>query len=341
MLNALIIAIGGFLIIQGELSLGTLVAFQFIQGQLTAPISLLPQLNSVIQRLIGDLGRLDDLKKNEDDPLVRSFHTYSSASLLDGQDESSLRLKGSIQLRDLSFAFDAVSPPFISSLNLSVPAGSQLAIVGGSGSGKTTLIRILAGLYQPTSGDLLYDEKPWVEHGDAVMRNSLAYVPQQVFVFNASIHDNMTLWRPGYGLEQLEHAADDAQILKTINNHPEAFHRHLRDNGSDLSGGERQRLEISRALLRDPSILLFDEATSALDNVTQSRVLDALKRRGITVINVAHRLDAALRSDQVLVMQNGAVVERGSPSELLAQGGFFHQLVQNESRQGQSLEMQS
>lgn len=333
MLNALIIAVGGFLIIQGEISLGTLVAFQFIQGQLTAPISLLPQLNSVIQRLIGDMGRLEDLNKNEDDPLVRSFHLSSSTSASDGHDSALLRLNGSIELRDLSFAFDPVSPPFITDLNLSVPAGSQLAIVGGSGSGKTTLIRILAGLYQPTAGDLLYDDKPWSAHGDALMRNSLAYVPQQVFVFNASVHDNLSLWRPGYSFEQLEHAAEDAQILQTINSHPESFHRHLRDNGSDLSGGERQRLEICRALLREPSILLFDEATSALDNATQSKVLNALKRRKITVINVAHRLDAALRSDQVLVMQNGVVVERGSPSELLSQAGHFHQLVQNESGQ--------
>ena len=331
MLNALIIAVGGFLIIQGELSLGTLIAFQFIQGQLTAPISLLPQLNSVLQRLIGDMGRLEDLKQNEDDPLVRSFDIPPSNSPTPDKDSNSLRLKGSIDIRDLSFSFDRVSPPFISNLNLSLPAGSQLAIVGGSGSGKTTLIRILAGLYQPSSGELLYDDMSWEQHGDSVMRSSLAYVPQQVFVFNASIHDNLTLWRPGYSLEQLEHAAKDAQILRTINNHPESFHRHLRDNGSDLSGGERQRLEICRALLRNPSILLFDEATSALDNETQSKVLNALRRRNITVINVAHRLDAALRSDQVLVMKNGLVVEHGPPSELLSQGGAFHQLVHNEN----------
>ena len=137
---------------------------------------------------------------------------------------------------------------------------------------------------------------------------------------------------PDYpGRLTLEEAAMDAQMLENITAHPEAFQRHLRDNGSDLSGGERQRLELCRALLRRPSILLLDEATSALDNATQSRVLDALQRRGITVISVAHRLDAALRSDQVLVMQNGAVIEQGSPQLLLAAGGAFHALVQAES----------
>jgi NHLM bacteriocin system ABC transporter peptidase/ATP-binding protein len=330
LLNALIITAGGWLIIAGQMSLGTLVAFQFLQGQLTAPISTLPQLNSTLQRLIGDLGRLEDLRNSEDDPLVRSFQVPVEDPDPDQEGHSETRLGGTIECRRLSFGFDAISPPFISDLDLCVPAGSQLAIVGGSGSGKTTLIRLLAGLYQPSRGDLLFDDKPWQDHGDGVMRRSLAYVPQQVFVFNASVRDNLTLWRPGYSLEQLEAAASDAQVLDTITSHPEAFQRHLRDNGSNLSGGERQRLELCRALLRNPSILLLDEATSALDNATQTRVLDVLKRRNMTVISVAHRLDAALRSDQVLVMQSGAVIELGSPEELLALKGAFHALVHSE-----------
>ena len=341
LLNTLIIALGGYLIIQGQISLGTLVAFQFVQSQLIAPISLLPQLNSVIQRLIGDLGRLDDLNKNENDPLVRSFEITSDIETTTDPDNFQASLIGSLEIRNLSFSFSKVSDPFIKDINLSIPAGSQLAIVGGSGSGKTTLIRLIAGLYQPSSGDLLFDGKPWNFHGNSVMRNGIAYVPQQVFVFNASVHDNVTLWKPGYTLEQLETAARDAQILKTINNHPESFSRMLRDNGSDLSGGERQRLEICRALLRNPKILLFDEATSALDNATQSKVLDSLKRRNITVINVAHRLDAALRSEQVIVMDHGSVVEIGSPNQLIAQKGLFYDLVQNDKRQSVFLENNS
>ena len=324
LLSAMIITVGGLLIIAGKMTLGTLVAFQFLQGQLIAPISTLPQLNATLQQLIGDLGRLDDLKNSTDDPLVRSFVIATD------DHASETRLQGAIELRGISYGFDAISPPFISDLDLSIAAGSQLAIVGGSGSGKTTLIRLLAGLYQPTAGELLFDGMPWQAHGDAVMRRSLAYVPQQVFMFNASVKDNITLWRPGYSLEDLEAAARDAHVLRTITTNPEAFQRHLRDNGSDLSGGERQRLELCRALLRNPSILLLDEATSALDNVTQSRVLDTFARRGLTVISVAHRLDAALRSDQVVVMKAGAVIERGSPQELLAQQGPFWELVQAE-----------
>lgn len=331
LLNALIITVGGLLIINGKMSLGTLVAFQFLQGQLIEPINSLPQLNSTLQHLIGDLGRLDDLKNSTNDPLVRSFAVGTETVSND------TFLKGSIELRSISFSFDAVSPPFIADLNLTIPSGSTLSIVGGSGSGKTTLIRLLAGLYQPSSGDLLFDGKLWQDHGDDVMRRSLAYVPQQIFMFNASVQDNITLWRPGYTLDELEEAARDANALDTITAHPEAFQRHLRDNGNDLSGGERQRLELCRALLRRPTILLLDEATSALDNVTQSKVLDNFQRRGITMVSVAHRLDAALRSDQVLVMKAGKLVELGSPQDLVLREGPFWELVQAEQASQEQL----
>ena len=339
LLSALVITTGGLLIIAGKMSLGTLVAFQFLNSQLTAPISSLPQLTSTLQTVIGSLGRLQDLQSSDDDPLVRSFASPEKPLQSSSEQQNSpmdRRLKGRLDLEGLSYSFSPVSPPFISNLSLSIPAGSQLAIVGGSGSGKTTLIRVLSGLYQPSGGRLLFDGQPWDDHGDRLMRDSLAYVPQQVFMFNASIYDNITLWRSGYQLQDLEEAATDAQILNTITSYPEAFARHLKDNGNDLSGGERQRMELCRALIRRPSILLLDEATSALDNATQMRVLNALKARGITVVSVAHRLDSALRSDQVLVMEHGAVVELGSPKELLDQNGAFSALVESE-RAGQEV----
>lgn len=334
LLNALVITLGGFLIIAGKMSLGTLVAFQFLQGQLTAPINTLPQINSTIQSLIGNLGRLDDLKTSEDDTLVRSFSMASCANSSDNPNDSlsDSRLRGDIKLENLSYSFTPVSPAFIEDLSLTIPAGTHLAIVGGSGSGKTTLIRLLAGLIQPTTGRILLDDTPWEQHSDLIIRNSIAYVPQQVFIFNASFRDNMTLWKPGYTLGELESAASDAHIINAITKYPEGFSKTLRDNGSDLSGGERQRLELSRALLRNPSIILLDEATSALDNATQSRVLDSLERRGLTVISVAHRLDAALRSDLVIVMANGAVVEQGPPHQLQEHDGYFRRLVENEQQ---------
>ena len=331
LLQGLVITVGGLLIIQGEISLGLLVSFQFLQAQLVAPISTLPQLSSTLQRLIGDLGRLMDLTTTADDPHVRSFEAARADD--DQLLESVQRLDGRITLDRITYGFNAVDPPFIPALDLDVPAGSRLALVGASGSGKTTLIRMLAGLIDPLEGQILFDGKSWEQLNDQLVRASIAYVPQQVFVFNATIRDNITLWNPDYTDEQLASAAADAQLLDMVTAHPEAFQRELRDNGSDLSGGERQRLEICRALIRCPSILLLDEATSSLDNLSQRRVLDAVKERGITVVSVAHRLDAALDSDQILVMDHGHVIERGHPDDLLKQpNGAFTQLVAAERR---------
>lgn len=331
LLSALVITVGGLLIIEGRISLGLLVSFQFLQAQLVTPISTLPQLSSQIQRLVGDLGRLIDLTKTANDPHVRSFQ----ANQLNIRDWNDLddRLSGQITLESVSYGFNSIDPPFIPSIDLDVPAGSSLAIVGASGSGKTTLIRMLAGLVDPLQGRILFDGKNWDQLNDQIVRGSIAYIPQQVFIFNASIRDNITLWNPDFTDEDLQHAAADAQLLNLVQSQPDAFDRQLRDNGNDLSGGERQRLEICRALIRRPSILLLDEATSSLDNTSQRKILDAVQKRGITVVSVAHRLDAALDSHQVLVLSKGHVVERGHPDELLANpNGFFAKLVADERR---------
>jgi NHLM bacteriocin system ABC transporter peptidase/ATP-binding protein len=328
LLSALVITVGGLLIIEGRISLGLLVSFQFLQAQLVAPISTLPQLSSTFQRLIGDLGRLMDLTTTADDPHVRSFQVARSDVI-----DSDRRLQGRITLDGVTYGFNDTDPPFMPAIDLDVPAGSRLALVGASGSGKTTLIRMLAGLVDPLRGHVLFDGKTWDQLDDQVVRGSIAYVPQQVFVFNASLRDNITLWNPDFTDEELQDAAADAQLLGMINGQPEGFQRQLRDNGSDLSGGERQRLEICRALIRRPSILLLDEATSSLDNVTQRQVIDAVQKRGITVVTCAHRLDAALESQQVLVLSHGKVVERGRPDDLLANpDGAFSALVAAERR---------
>ena len=327
LLNALVIAFGGLLIIDGRLSLGTLIAFQFLQGQLTAPIATLPQLNATLQVLIGELGRLDDLEDNPNDPYVQSFSSQLLSKEISKEVVSPSRLQGSVQLYRVDFSFDRGSTVFLRDLNLTISPGQHISIVGKSGSGKSTLVRLLAGLYQPTSGDILFDGKTWNQNGNKLMHASIAYVPQQVFVFNATVYDNISLWHPAYSLADVEEAAKDAQILHVINAHPEAFKRQLKDNGSDLSGGERQRLEICRAILRKPTLLLLDEATSALDNATESRIYDSLKRRRNTLITIAHRLDVALKSDQVIVMSNGTIAEAGHPEALLSQGGLFAELV--------------
>lgn len=329
LLNGLILILGGFLIIGGQLSLGVLLAFQFLQGELVAPIAMLPQINSRLQYLMGDLGRLEDIKDSQKDPLVRSFKLpEDSPPQVSG--EINEKLTGLIEFKNLEFSFSEARPPFIKDLNLTIQTGTHLSIVGGSGSGKTTLIRILAGLYQVKPGMLLFDGENWNNHSEKVMRSSIAYVPQDVFIFNATVKDNITLWNYSYDYDDLLSAAEKSQISHKILSHPSGFDRRLKDNGSDLSGGERQRIEICRALIRQPTILLLDEATSALDNATQSRVLEALQKSNTTMISVAHRLDVALQSDHVLVMNSGNIVESGSPQTLMNTDGYFKALVEKE-----------
>ncbi len=332
LLSSLVLTIGGLLIIAGKLSLGVLISFQFLQAQLVAPINGLPQLSASVQRLIGDLGRLLDLTSSENDSHVQSFDVVRPGA--EGRpNEISEKLRGNITLKGLSFGFNVVDPPFIPPIDLEISAGSHVALVGPSGSGKTTLVRLISGLVPPTEGELLFDGQIWDKWNDQRIRSSIAYVPQQVFVLNASIWDNITLWNPEYQLDDLVQAAEAAQLLEMITGHPDAFLRQLEDNGRDLSGGERQRLELCRALIRQPAILLLDEATSSLDNLTQRRVLENVCRKGITVVSVAHRLDAALVSDQVLVMSQGQIIQCGHPQKLLEDpGGAFSKLLAAEQR---------
>jgi ATP-binding cassette subfamily B protein len=193
---------------------------------------------------------------------------------------------------------------------------------------------MLAGFYRPSAGQYLIGGREWLSTDDATIRNSLAYVPQDVFVFNASFEDNIKLWRPGYKHADVVAAAQAANLHEEIIRHGESYNTMLDDNGTNISGGQRQRLEIARALIKKPTILLLDEATSALDNKSEEHVLSAVKQMGITVVSVAHRLNAALHSDQVVVLEQGKVLEQGHPEELLARQGAFHGLVMAEAQLG-------
>lgn len=322
--NILIISVGGLLIINGSMSLGTLVAFQFLQGELLSPINNLPSITRLIQGLIGELGRLEDLRKNPDDPLVGSFKVSHQRYF----DSKKSNLDGSIKIENLKFSFDYGKSFFINDINLNVNTGERVSLVGGSGSGKSTLMKIMACLQPHSDGKILYDGLTVEQHGIEVIRQNISYVPQMVFVFNGTFAENITLWNYSYTEKDMREAATDAQILDLILRHPDGFNRKLKDNGSDLSGGEKQRLEICRALLRKPKILLLDEGTSALDQKTQMNLLDALKKRNITVVSIDHRLEASLKCDHVYVMEDGALVENGPPKELIRNKGQFFKLNQ-------------
>ena len=334
-INAMVIGIGGLLIIGGDLTLGGLLSFQFLLAIVILPIGQLSSISKMIQILDGLLGRLQDLEKNDIDPGIRSLEYANHGEKTHQHIESLHKLNTQkspvIDIVDMSFGFNKIDPPFINNLNIKVPAGSHLALVGGSGSGKTTLIKIIAGLYKPTSGKITLDGYSFEEIDDISLRQTIGYVPQDVFMFNESIITNLRLWREYISLSKMKEAVNDSVVCEVIEDSPLGFDRLLKSGGTDLSGGQRQRLEIARSLVCEPKILLLDEATSALDDETEKCVLQNLWDRKITTVSVAHRMTSALKGDYVLLLERGAVVERGHPQELLEQDGLFRKLVNMEA----------
>jgi ATP-binding cassette subfamily B protein len=332
LLSVITITLGAGLILLGKLSLGELTAFQFIQQEINAPINLIPQFSTSIQSLQGTLGRLQDLLSVEPDPYARGLQLLnpSKKQVKPKSAAAEKAINGSLELRNISYRYSNSAPWIFQNLNPSIPAASKLTLVGRTGSGKSTLIRLLAGLTSPSKGEVLLDGQPYLEVSNEQLRSSIAYVPQEIFVFNASFWDNLTVWEPGFERDGVIKAAKMAQIHNTIISHPEGYERILLDNGSDLSGGQRQRLEIARALLREPKVIILDEATSALDNETERKVLEAIWSLGITTLTIAHRLTAALKSDLILVINNGMIEQQGSPQQLLDQEGLFKELYDKE-----------
>ena len=214
-------------------------------------------------------------------------------------------------------------------LELAIQPGQHLAIVGGSGSGKSTLLRILAGLYHPSQGTVLYDGRPWLDWDDPTLRASIALVSQDVFLFPASLEQNLNLWDPRYSSSQALVALEQAGLLDDLGG-AGALGLHLGEGGSNLSGGQRQRVEIARALLRQPSLLLMDEATSALDERRERQIMKAVKSVPRTLVTVAHRLHAAQISDWVLVLDQGQLLEQGHPLDLARHGGAYARLLEAE-----------
>jgi ATP-binding cassette, subfamily C, bacterial len=342
-----LLIIGGWRVIRGDLSIGMLVAFQLLMQSFQGPVNALVRFASTTQTLQGNLERLDDVLENEIDPELRETNPSSFAppsaplptSSLDAtptfiQSLSAIalptyRLTGAIQIDQLSFGYSPLDAPLIDHFTLTVTPGQRIALVGGSGSGKSTLARIIAGLYQPRSGEIRFDGWPREQIPRAVLTNSIAMVEQDILLFAGSVRDNLTLWDNTVPENHIRHACQDAAIEDVILSLPYGYDAQLLESGQNLSGGQRQRLEIARALVNNPAILIMDEATSALDSETEKIIDQNLRRRGCTCIIVAHRLSTIRDADEIIVLDFGKVVQRGTHDTLWQQPGLYANLIRS------------
>jgi ATP-binding cassette, subfamily C, bacterial len=322
--SMLLLVIGGLRVMDGILSIGMLVAFQGLMQRFMEPVNALVGMANELLVVEGDLSRLDDVMHNPIDPqLVRGDAAIAS-------NQNSTRLQGYVELRNLTFGYNRLAPPLIENLNLVLTPGQRVAIVGGSGSGKSTVAKLLCGLYEPWQGEILFDGRSRSQISRTAIVSAVALVEQDIVLFGGSVRDNLTLWDATVPDRDLILACQDAEIHETILAQPRGYDADLLEGATNLSGGQRQRLEIARALVNNPSVLVMDEATSALDTETENIVNRQIQQRGCTCIIVAHRLSTIRDCDEIIVLERGKVVQRGTHESLRQIEGAYLQLICSE-----------
>ncbi|MBD3884887.1 NHLP family bacteriocin export ABC transporter peptidase/permease/ATPase subunit [Phormidium tenue FACHB-886] len=339
-----LLSVGGWQVIQGTMSIGMLLAFQLLTVSFLGPVNNLVRFGSTLQDLEGSLLRLDDVLDNATDPTLEtpqsqlgsaatlpSKSTSANSLPLPASPASASRLQGYIELKDITFGYSRVAAPLIQGFNLVIKPGQRVALVGGSGSGKSTLAKIVAGLYQPWQGEVCFDGIPRAEIPRSVLTDSISVVDQDILLFADTIRANLTLWDSTIPDQTLEKACQDAAIHEVILSIPGGYNAPLIEGAANLSGGQRQRLEIARALVNTPAIVIMDEATSALDAETEKIIDQNLRRRGCTCLIVAHRLSTIRDCDEIIVLDRGKVVQRGTHETLWQEKGHYSQLILSEA----------
>nr|WP_155743764.1 NHLP family bacteriocin export ABC transporter peptidase/permease/ATPase subunit [Scytonema sp. UIC 10036] len=319
-----LLVIGGWRVINGHLSIGMLIAFQGMMQNFLTPVNNLVNFGSTLQTLEGNLIRIDDVLQNPVDPQLQQ-RKDSGAELV-----SSPRLEGYVELKNITYGYSNLEPPLIENFSLTIKPGQRVALVGGSGSGKSTIAKLIAGLYQPWKGEIFFDGKLTNEIPHQILTNSVAMVEQDILLFGGTVRDNLTLWDTTVSDKNLVRACQDAAINNVILSMSGGYDAELMEGAGNLSGGQRQRLEIARALVNNPSILIMDEATSALDAETEQAIDRNLRRRGCTCIIVAHRLSTIRDCDEIIVLDRGKVVQRGTHQELWQTNGVYSRLIRTE-----------
>ena len=317
--NAAVLILGVWLAMEGSFTLGMILSFQGFLSAFLAPAMTLVSAGQTIQEMRTEMERVEDVMAYPADQRL-------SDEPLSGDTDYS-KLKGNVELRHVTFGYSPLAEPLIRDFSMSMKTGSRVAFVGASGCGKSTLSKLISGLYKPWSGEILFDGRPLEEIDRSVFTGSVAVVDQDIVLFEDTIANNIKMWDESIEDFEMILAARDAQIYDDIMAREGGFYGRLTEGGRDLSGGQRQRLEIARVLAQDPSVIIMDEATSALDAKTEYELVRAVKDRGITCIVIAHRLSTIRDCDEIIVLDKGNVVERGTHDELYARGGVYAGLI--------------
>ena len=319
--DIIVMVLGVYLTIQGRFTVGMIYMFQTYLASFMSPVSTLIGAGQTLQEMRTDMERVEDVMEYPDAPSTAQFGETTG---------SYAKLSGAVEIRNLTFGYAPLRPPLIRDFNMTIKPGSRVAFVGASGCGKSTIAKLISGLHEPWSGEILFDGKPIREIDRGIFTGSLAVVDQDIVLFEDTIAENIRMWDSTIEDFEIIMAARDAQIHEDIMKREGGYESHLTEGGNDLSGGQRQRLELARVLAQDPTIIILDEATSALDAKTEYNVVKAIADRGITCIVVAHRLSTIRDCDEIVVLDHGVVAERGTHEELYAKGGLYTSLVTNE-----------
>ncbi len=316
--NTLVLMIGIYLVMQGQFTLGMVTAFQGFLSSFTSPALNLISAGQTLQEMRTEMERVNDVMEYPEDEI------YDDAAII-SEDDS--KLSGNVTMTNVTFGYSRLEKPLIENFNLELKPGKSVAFVGTSGCGKSTLSKLISGLYKPWSGEIKFDGKSMKDISHNVFTGSLAVVDQEIILFGDTIANNIKMWDNSIEDFEMILAARDAHIHEDIMQRDGGYQYRLTEGGRDLSGGQRQRLEIARVLAQDPTIIIMDEATSALDAKTEYEVVKSIKERGITCIVVAHRLSTIRDCDEIIVLDHGKVMERGTHDELYAKDGLYKRLV--------------
>jgi len=317
-----VLVMGVFLTMQGQFTLGMVMTFQSYLSAFMEPAATMINAGQTIQEMRTQMERVEDVMRYGEDEMCRDEPL--------SEDKDYSKLAGDVELKNVTFGYSRLAKPLIKDFSMKVKRGSRVAFVGTSGCGKSTLAKLISGLYQPWSGEVLFDGKPLSGIDRTVFTGSVAVVDQDIILFEDTIANNIKMWDKSIEDFEMIMAARDAQIHDDIMQRADGYQGMLIEGGKDLSGGQRQRLEIARVLAQDPSVIIMDEATSALDAKTEYELVKAVKDRGITCIVIAHRLSTIRDCDEIIVLDKGEVVERGTHDELYARGGYYTELASNE-----------